>query len=166
MHIYISNTCCFLEFSRRTAWGKDCILANSVCHKCLWVFPITFSLRRLYGAKLQVFAIPMAANWGSWDDSLVFIKPHFGALSAVLAPFFAWWYSVCTFICVTVTFACLLCLAYSIWGQDAGTTAFSVWGFTNYRSILFTCYVFFLVSVPCLLLGDGGVLIRVEMSCG
>ena len=78
--------------------------------------------------------------------TLVFLKPHFGALSAVLAPFFAWWCSVCTYISVTVTFACLLCLAYSIWGHNAGTRPFSVWGFfTNYRSLRFTSYVCFLL---------------------
>lgn len=69
----------------------------------------------------------MAAKWGSWDNSLVFLKPHFGALSAVLAPFFCLVMALsCAYICVTVTFAWLLCLACSIWGQDARTRAFSV----------------------------------------
>lgn len=34
------------------------VFATSVCESSL----LTFSLRRLNGAKLQVFAIPMAAN--------------------------------------------------------------------------------------------------------
>lgn len=33
----------------------------------------------------------MAAKWGSWDDSLVFLKRTLGP-SAVLAPLFAWWW--------------------------------------------------------------------------
>lgn len=139
------------------------VFATSVSESSLLHFPF----RRLNGAKLQVFAIPMAAIWGSWDDSLVFFKPHFGALSAVLAPFFAWWCSVCTYICVTVTLACLLCLAYSIWGQDARTTAFSVClrlyqlQVTPVYLLCLSCFF----PLPSLGRG-GGVLIRVEMSCG
>lgn len=54
--------------------------------------------------------VPQVALWG---------------LLCSISPFFAQWCSVCAYMCVTVTFACLLCLASSIWGQDAGTRAFS-----------------------------------------
>lgn len=63
------------------------VFATSVSESPLSIFPF----RRLNEAKLHVFVVPMAAKWGSWDDSLVFLKRTLGP-SAVLAPFFAWWW--------------------------------------------------------------------------
>lgn len=67
----------------------------------------------------------MAAKWGSWDDSLVFLKPHFGALWSI-SPLFCLVMALSAPIYVTVTFACLWCLACSIWGQDAENGIFSL----------------------------------------
>lgn len=67
----------------------------------------------------------MAAKWGSWDNSLVFLKPHFGALWSI-SPLFCLVMALSAPIYVTVTFACLWCLACSIWGQDAENGIFSL----------------------------------------
>lgn len=142
------------------------VFATSVSESSLLHFSFQEAERRSIASS--VCAVPVAAKWGSWDNSLVFLKPHFGALSAVLAPllFCLAMALSCAYICVTVTFAWLLCLACSIWGQDARTRAFSVCLRLLYQlqvTPLFTRYVLFFF--PCLLLGEGGVLIRVEMSC-
>lgn len=58
------------------------MFATSVSKSSYYLFPFG----RLNEAKLLVFVVSMAAKWGSWGNSLVFLKPHFGALPAVLAP--------------------------------------------------------------------------------
>lgn len=85
----------------------------------------------------------------------------------VLAPFLPGDGSVCAYICDS-HFCMPLVSGLQYLGTGCWKRHFQfVWGFfTNYRSLLFTWYVCLLVSFPCLLLGEGGVLIRVEMTAG
>lgn len=95
-------------------------------------------------------------------------RPYFGALSAVLAPF-CLVDALSTPVRVTVTFACLCVWLPAFGGQGAGTRTFSVCQrlLCQLRitpvNLIHLC---FLAAFPYLLLGEGGVLINIEMSCG
>lgn len=97
----------------------------------------------------------MAAKWGSWNDCFVFLKSHFGAFSAVLAPFLPS-DALSAPVCVWQS----LLHAFCVWLLAFGDRMLEpehfqlVWGFfANYRSLLFTWYVCFLAAFLCLVLG-------------
>lgn len=137
------------------------VFATSVSESSL----LPFSFGRQNEAKLQVFAVPMAAKRGSWDNFPCVPQAALWGPFCSICPLFARWCSVCACTCVTVTLACLLCLASDVWGQDAGTRAFSVcWKLLFQLQAIPVYLVCLLASFPCLLLEGGEVLIRVEMS--
>lgn len=94
MHIYLSIYIYLKSISsaegdgvlrpgRKTA-SLLIVFATSVSESSLLPFSLWETEQK---QSFQVFAVPMAAKRGSWNDSPVFLKPHFGAFSAVLAPF-------------------------------------------------------------------------------
>lgn len=143
---------------RRKTASLLIVFATSVSESSL----LPFSFGRQNEAKLQVFAVPMAAKRGSWDNFPCVPQ------AALWGPFC----SICPLLLgdalrlhVCDTLACLLCLASDVWGLDAGTRAFSVcWKLLFQLQAIPVYLVCLLASFPCLLLEGGEVLIRVEMS--